>query len=201
MRKAFTLIELLVVIAIIAILAGLLMPALGRAREQGHRTACLNNEKQIGLMLVMYEGDVHKYPSWNLNGVSFDSSLSLAVLYANNGQTVDLFKCSSTEDDVKLFQKDESAVDTHNEAPSACAAMAMIGLQESNSTGLGADMFVIIWDAKTKKLYQISANGISPKNYTRDLFAFNGYNVGPNAAGNYGGPGTTGIWSAMVPVR
>jgi gamma-glutamyltranspeptidase/glutathione hydrolase len=94
---------------------------------------------------------------------------------------------------LKILQDGGNAVDA------AVAAMAMIGLQESNSTGLGADMFAIIWDAKTKKLYQISANGISPKNYTRELFALNGKNVGPNAAGNYGGPGTTGIWSAMVP--
>ena len=53
-KNVFTLIELLVVIAIIAILAGLAMPALGRARESGRRTACLNNLKQIGTGLEMY---------------------------------------------------------------------------------------------------------------------------------------------------
>lgn len=94
---------------------------------------------------------------------------------------------------LKILQDGGNAVDA------AVAAMAMIGLQESNSCGLGADMFVIVWDAKTKKLYQISANGISPKNYTRELFALNGKNVNPDAVGNYGGPGTTGIWSAVVP--
>ena len=60
-KMRFTLIELLVVIAIIAVLAALLLPVLGRARESANRTVCLSNLRQIGQVQMVYAGENDGY--------------------------------------------------------------------------------------------------------------------------------------------
>jgi prepilin-type N-terminal cleavage/methylation domain-containing protein/prepilin-type processing-associated H-X9-DG protein len=61
-RKGFTFIELLVVIAVIALLMGILMPALNMARDQGRRASCMSNMRQVGVALMLYQNEFERTP-------------------------------------------------------------------------------------------------------------------------------------------
>ena len=82
-KKNFTLIELLVVIAIIAILAGMLLPALNQARNLAHEAACVNNQKQIGIMMAMYVGENKEMFPVDVRGSGYNTHIY--NLYINYG--------------------------------------------------------------------------------------------------------------------
>jgi prepilin-type N-terminal cleavage/methylation domain-containing protein/prepilin-type processing-associated H-X9-DG protein len=140
MRKwisAFTLIELLVVIAIIAILAGLLLPALARAREEARRKACNSNLGQLVKACTTYQepnGDF--FPAQQQGDetgvVKFRPMPSIAILYPGFIDNVNVFRCPSTSDRPIVYTQFTN-----------CARWSTFGDNDANLTTQPTDLQVL----------------------------------------------------------
>ena len=142
-NNGFTLIELLVVIGVIGILAGLLLPALARAKERGRSIKCVSNLKQIGLGIVYYTDDHEYYPpgreagvtQWDLCvGTYVGGSLNPLVPEART----DLFMCPSATA-INL-----GTVLNYSANPNVCKEVTVtVGPTPANGIGRAADVIVV----------------------------------------------------------
>jgi len=115
---AFTLVELLVVIAIIGLLAALLMPTLGRAKEAGRATACLSNLRQIGVALQLYVDENHnRLPVMRDRPISTNTPPtnafpSVDTVLSNQLGNVKVLRCPS--DKKQIFEQTGSSYGWNN---------------------------------------------------------------------------------------
>lgn len=126
--------------------------------------------KRVGIILMMLAIGSFAFGQDRITGKNFATR---SEVIAQNGMA-----CTSqplaTQVALDILKDGGNAIDA------AIAANAVLGLVEPTGNGMGGDLFAIVWDAKTQKLYGLNASGRSPYNLTLDYFLENGYKKIPS---------------------
>ena len=165
--RAFTLIELLVVIAIIAILAALLLPVLSRAKEQGRKTRCVSNERQIIYACLMYSQDFRSFLPFGFTAgpvpnANPDGSASWDQLVFAYGCPTNLLSCPSHKLGSRHYWMNANVDDDHR------------NYGDAGQTGVMCDGFSVKTETLPQSADTVAFTEIRDQNAT---YAFGGISV------------------------